>query len=362
VVDAAGPAGIDAPWLTEVLQRAGVAKGATVTDVDFLGWIGTGQTGRNGRFALEWDRPEDRPPTVVGKFPSDDDTARATGFLTGSYLREFLFYDGIAATVGIRVPQCHHCSFDAARQDFVILMEDAVGAVQGDQLDGLSRDQVALGIEQAVALHAPRSGEEGLDALLVAPGDPVPSADESAQLMQMFYGMTMVGFLDRLGGRLDPDVVEVVEALAPQVGRWMHGTGGPTTLVHLDFRADNLLFGAGPDATPLTVVDWQTLGVGSGATDVAYLVSGSFPDRTERAATERSFVDDYRARMGAAGVDLDAEQLWHEYRLGSLWGLVITVLASMAAEHTARGDDMFCAMAQRHGWQAIDLEAISLLA
>ena len=356
----AAPQLLDGRWMTDVLERAGVAQGATVTEVKFLGWIGTGQTGRNGRVALEWDDPEGRPPTVVAKLPSGDDVARASGFLTGSYLREFLFYVGIAATVGVRVPRCHHATFDAARQDFVLLMEDVAGAEQGDQIHGLSLDQVSTAVAEVVALHAPRYGENHLRSLLVPAGEAATSADEAAQLMHVFYGMTMVGFLERLGGRLDPEVVDVVTALAPKVREWM-APAGPETLVHLDYRADNLLFGTSSETAPVTVVDWQTLGVGCGATDLAYLVSGSLPDRVERAAVERAVVEDYRERMAAAGVALDPDRLWQDYRRGSAWGLVITVLASMAAEHTERGDDMFVAMAQRHGWQCIELDALALL-
>jgi aminoglycoside phosphotransferase (APT) family kinase protein len=173
--------------------------------------------------------------------------------------------------------------------------------------------------------------------------------------------MTMPGFLERLGDRLDPEVAGVVTDLAPLVAEWMRRTDDRPTLVHFDYRADNLLFGTRPGATPLTVVDWQTVGVGSGATDIAYLVSGSFPDRDARAVAEAAFVDDYHQRMAAAGVDLDRDDLWNDYRLGSLWGLIITVAASMAAQLTERGDDMFTAMAQRHGRQALDLDALALL-
>jgi hypothetical protein len=73
-----------AEWLTVALTEAGVANGATVTEVDFGGFIGTGQTGRNARLSLTWSDPTGRPASVVAKIPSADPNARASAF--GSHM------------------------------------------------------------------------------------------------------------------------------------------------------------------------------------------------------------------------------------------------------------------------------------
>jgi hypothetical protein len=101
--DARGdPRTLDGPWMTEALERAGVARGATVTDVHFDGLVGTGQMSRNARFTLTWDDPDNRPATVIGKFPTDDPSTRASSFKSGVYFSECSFYDELAATVDIR--------------------------------------------------------------------------------------------------------------------------------------------------------------------------------------------------------------------------------------------------------------------
>lgn len=354
------PSQVDAPWLTDALEEAGVARGAKVLDVDYVGDIGTGQTGRNARFALTWDDGQDRPATLVGKFPSADQNARASAFGNGTYLKEWLFYSQVKPTVDIRTPECHVARYDDAGQAFVLLMEDLSGCRQGDQLDGLSADQIALAIEQAVALHAPRWGDPSLETFL-SNGAPPPTADETAMMAQMMYGATLPGFLDRLGSRLDPDIAELASAFAPEVGAWVTGTDTPPTVIHLDFRADNFLFGQSPDDPPLVVCDWQTLSAGPAMSDIAYVISGSYPDATDRAGAERDLVEEYRRQLNATGVAYGADDCWRDYRLGSLWGMVITVIATVSAAQTERGDDMLTAMAQRHGRQALDLDALSLL-
>jgi hypothetical protein len=356
------PSAVDGPWLTDALEEAGVAKGAKVLDVDYVGDIGTGQTGRNSRFHLTWDDPEGRPSSLVGKFPSADDNARTTAFAGGTYLKEHLFYSQVKPTVGIRTPECHVARYDEAGQGFVLLMEDLADCCQGDQLDGLDVDQLALALEEAVALHAPRWGDPALETFLTN-GEPPPATEQVAMMAQMMYGATLPGFLDRLGDRLDPDIAEMATAFGQLVGAWVaKGAETPPTVIHLDYRADNFLFGQTPDAPPLVVCDWQTLSAGPAMSDIAYVISGSYPDAADRSAAERDLVEQYRGQLNAAGVEYGADDCWRDYRLGSLWGMVITVIATVQAAETERGNDMLTAMAQRHGRQALDLDALALLA
>jgi hypothetical protein len=79
------PHAIDGSWLTEALESAGVARGARVLDVAFGGFIGTGQAARSARLHVTWSEPEGRPASLVGKFPSDDEGARAILFSSGGY-------------------------------------------------------------------------------------------------------------------------------------------------------------------------------------------------------------------------------------------------------------------------------------
>ena len=350
------PEAIETEWMHGVLASAGVAGNARLEKCEFVGYVGTGQTGCNARFALTWSDPTGRPATIMGKFPSRDETARLTGFGGSAYITEWNFYRNLAHTVDVRAPKCLHAAFDADEPGFCLIMEDLAGSEQGDHFTGLSLDETALAIEQAVKLHAPRWGDATL-----ADSWPQPSTDdERAERLHMLYSMLLPAFLERLGARLDAPIVDFVQQFASGVGRWARGTGSPLTVAHYDFRPDNFLFARSPDAPPLVVVDWQTVNQGMGMADVAYLIASSFhPDR--RAEHERSLVDSYRAQLVARGVEYDADTCWRDYRFGSLWGLIITVLATSMAARTERGDDLFVYMATQYGRQCIDLESLRLL-
>lgn len=352
----AEPDHVDPPWMTAALEHAGVAQGATVTEVALDGLIGTGQTGRNARFGLTWDDADGRPSSVVGKFASADPNARLAAFVNGTYKNEWAFYHHLAHTLSIRVPECHVALYDEAEPSFVLIMEDIAGSRQGDQIEGLTLDQAALTLEQAVGLHAPRWGDPTLADF--APDR--PKGDEAAAGLGMVYQMMVEPFLDRLGSRLEADVVALVRDLGPVCTAWAAGNDTPRTVVHLDYRPDNFMFGVDGDAPPLVVVDWQTVNHGSAMWDVAYLLGGAL-EPTLRATTERDLMADYLQRMHAAGVVYDDDTAWRDYRLGAVWGVVMTVIATILAAETDRGNDMLTVMAQRHGRHAIDLDSMDLL-
>ncbi|MCB0985435.1 MAG: phosphotransferase [Ilumatobacter sp.] len=350
------PAHIDEHWLTDALEHAGVARGAQVTSVQLAGFIGTGQTGLSARLHLEWDHPEGRPASLVGKFPSADQAARDSAFQNGAYETEWSFYHDLAPTLSIRHPEVYVARYDHATPDFVLLMEDLCGSRQGDQFDGLTVDEAALAVEQVVGLHAPRWGDPTLHQF--APHR--PKGADAAMMLGMVYGMMVEPFLDRLGAGLDADIVDLVRALGPKAGAWATASDTPNTAVHLDYRPDNFMFGVEEGAPPLVVVDWQTVADGNAMMDLAYMIGGSFQP-AERAQVEQALLDDYRTRMAAAGVDYGADAMWRDYRLSSLWGVVMTVIATIMAAQTERGDQMLTVMGQRHGRHALDLDAMALL-
>ena len=58
---------------------------------------------------------------------------------------------------------------------------------------------------------------------------------------------------------------------------------------------------------------------------------------------------------------IDWDRCWTEYRRFTFSGIVTAVVASMIVKRTDRGDQMFCAMTDRHAAHALDLDSLSLL-
>jgi aminoglycoside phosphotransferase (APT) family kinase protein len=170
------------------------------------------------------------------------------------------------------------------------------------------------------------------------------------------------GFRERYAPRLGDDVHEAGDALFANLERYLTRDSEPWTVVHGDYRLDNLLFGpVGASAPPVTVVDWQTCAHGPALNDVAYFIgAGLLPD--DRRTYERDLVRRYHDGLISAGVTgYDFDRCWTAYRNGTWSGLIMAIAASMLVERTERGDDMFMAMAHRHARHALDLDAPALL-
>lgn len=348
------PREVSAGWMTEAMREAGVAGSASVDSVEFEGFIGDGQMARNARYRLTWDDGEGRPASVVGKFPAEDETTRATAFASGAYRKEHVFYTDLQPTVSVPTPALYVSRYDEAAQRFVILMEDLSSSETGDQFAGLSVDQAALAVEAAVGFHAPHWGNAQLEALVGQ------TRNEGADLVTSYYEATHEAAVARLGDTVDAATIGLIRDYAPHIRSSMFTGQTPATLMHLDYRPENFLFGATPDAPPIVVVDWQGVGVGRAAVDIAYVIGGAF-EPEERASVERALVADYAGRLRAAGIAYSDEEAWIDYRIGTLHGIIISTIALVVAEQTERGDEMLTTMLKRHAQHVLDLDALALV-
>ena len=128
-------------------------------------------------------------------------------------------------------------------------------------------------------------------------------------------------------------------------------------MVHGDFRLDNLLFDIRGGTEAIAVLDWQTLGIGNGLTDIGYFLGCGIGD-TLRRAHERELLELYCAEMTARGVPLTVDAIWRDYAVGALHGVSTAVFSAAFVVRTERGDANFLSMAR--GACALCVEHASL--
>lgn len=338
-----GIADLTAEWLT--LALADVSGGAEVTDLTAVR-IGLGNVADSVRLVPLWDRPAPGLASLVAKVPSSEEASRATGFATRTYELEVAFYNELAPTLRVNVPHAYLAQFDPAAEAYVVLLDDVAPAEPGDQIAGCGAGEAGAAIAEMAALHAPRWDDPALLELAWL-DRPTP---ESAGATAAFIPTLFAGFADRYRDRVDPDVMQLSERLMDGLGGYLTERPRPWTIVHGEYRLDNLLFG-GPR---VVVLDWQTIKLGPALSDLAYFV-GSALLPAERREAERGLVRSYHAAMRAAGVEIGQDDCWDGYRRYAFDGLLMGVAASMLVARTPRSDDMFMAMVNRHGRQALDL-------
>ena len=340
--------GLDPDWIIANIE----VNGATPTAAEFGGFIGTGQMSRNARWLLDWG-DVDGPSSVVVKIPSADENVRNISFEHGIYQKECEFYRSLRALTDVSAPAL--IASHVAGDDFCLALEDLAGSEPGDQFTEATDEQLILAIEQAAALQAPVWGTLDQPAFDSYREDPEERAAGYAERMVFFHAVVQ----ERLGAGLDPAVATMLVAFVERTADYV-GRAEPITLVHGDFRPDNFLFGIADDAPPIMVVDWQTLSLGIGTTDVAYLLGAAVtPDR--RREIETDMLARYVRELAGRGVDHPVEQCLDEYAIGSLHGVVIAMSATVMAEQTERGDALFTLMLNRHGRHALDMGALDRL-
>ncbi|HUB53947.1 MAG TPA: phosphotransferase [Mycobacterium sp.] len=333
------PSDITREWLSAVLS-------SDVSGVD-VSAVGTGQTGATYRVSVRYGTDAGRlPNTFVIKLPAQDDTVRERVAI--GYRSECAFYNEVASRVRVPTPECFYCEISDDALDYALLLADQAPAEQGDQLAGCGQQEARQAVTALAGLHGPSWCDP---VWLDFPGIAFARPDEaSAGGLGEVARMSAEITLDKLGDRMSAADRETFTATMSLVTPWLLAEHDRFALLHGDYRLDNMLFY--PDATRMTVVDWQTLGIGLPARDLAYFTATSLKPEL-RAVIENELVDEYHRALSGYGVTgYDRETCWRDYRLGMPQALLISALGFAFATATDRGDDMVLTMLAR-GCQAI---------
>lgn len=345
------PDAIQPDWLTERLRAGGLLGDAAVTAIRWEP-IGTGQVGDSVRFHLSYDQPGAGPASVAGKFPAADETSRGTAGAFRLYAKEVGFYREIAPHLAMRAPQVLAAEIAADNVEFVLIFEDLGPARGGNQLASCSIADARAAIRQAAAIHAPSWDNAALTELEWL--RPLPGQVDQIKAL---YEQAQAIFHDRYKDVLEPEFMAICDAVNDARESWFDRQGGHRSIIHGDFRLDNLLFDIRGGAEDIAVLDWQTVAAGNPLTDIGYFMGTGIGDPLRR-KHEGELLDLYCAEMSKRGVDLTREAIWDDYVLGGLSGISTAVFSAAFVERTERGDANFLSMAR--GGCALALEHDSM--
>jgi hypothetical protein len=343
------PTQITPEWLTTALASAGV--NAQVDIVNYLP-VGTGQMGSCYRLTISYEAG-DGPAQLVVKLPSTNPSSRSAA--AAGYRTEVHFYQQLAPDLGIHTPRCWYADVSPDGHDFTLLMDDLAPSQQGDQVAGCTIDQARHAAVNAARLHGPTWNRPDLHRLNWL----IPSIADTAEMTAPFLAEATKTFVARY--QLVPADAAVLEAFAERFVDWAIGRRTPFSLVHNDYRLDNLLFSPGGGDQPVATVDWQVLTVGLPQRDLAFLLStGLDPDLRRR--HEKEIVSGYHDALRLHDIgDYTQAQCWNDYVYAQFQSPLITVLGAYVAHPTERGDRMFRVMAERSCAAIRDLDALTMI-
>jgi len=305
-------------WLRAALAADGSlgATPATVT-VEPLG-VDVGLLGDLARLHVTWEpgATAEAPSTMIVKLPAADPGGRQVATMLNAYAREIAFYRDVApVSAGARVPACYHAAADPEADRWVLILEDCAGD-ETDHGAGATVAQAEAAVDALAAFHAAwwQSSTQfewmpGFDTVGVS------------GLQQPWLAALPI-FVDRFRHVIPAETVTWPMRFALRLPEWSDQVGTqPLTIVHTDYRLDNLLFtsdGAADGSPQVTMIDWQTALRGPGAMDLTCFLATSL-SVADRRAHETALIDRYLGALHAAGISIDRQWFEQSFDENLLW-------------------------------------------
>lgn len=343
-------------WLSQVLEQD-----VTGHRRERIG-EGVGLMGDIFRLSLDYARGAAAgPESVVVKLPSSHEENRAQGVALGMFTAEVTFYNQLAPRVSVGMPGIHFAQVEESGADFVIVMEDLSALSMVDQSTGMNVDQAKAAVEVLAGVHATFWNDVDRPDLDWIPTQTGPRIELVDGMMTQIFPV----FAEHFGDALPEGGLAMYEQFIGNYLKIMKVICArtPWTIAHQDYRIENLLFGA-PGSGRVVVLDWQGLGRGVGAYDLAYVLGGSMTSELRR-IHERDLVRAYAAALQAGGVQgYGFDAVWEDYAHAQLMGgLAVSIVTGGSMDlSNERARALIATMARRHVQAALDHDGPARLA
>lgn len=268
------------------------------------------------------------PRTLIAKLPTanQDLHGRALIFQPGS--RENWFYRVGRSNSPINVPICYYNEIDSRTQQSILLLEDLTHFPTGNWLDGATSLQTNIALDSLARLHASwwkessRAEIQELSRLLS------PNWPQEQTLVQQLFNAAWPRFVNQFPASLPQAVQSFGESIVDNMAAIDNLIAqAPKTLVHGDFRLDNIHFSTLNQETTCWVIDWEDVFFGSGMVDVSWFLGGCLP--IKRSEDEISYLQAYYQTLVNEGAkDYSWEQCIFDYRCAMCSSFVQGILSA----------------------------------
>lgn len=313
---------LDRDWIAAALHTGGLATNAALGGVSFEPLGGAvGLMGDLLRCRLHWSEADDQlPSSLVIKLPSLSEGNRALALAMGYYEAEHCFYRDLAGGLGMRTPRCWYTDGDGAAGRYALLLDDISHLDAFDQSDGLDAERSAVALTRLAQLHGRTWLDPALEGLAWLPN----GRGDDIRVYGLFMNDAWPAWAAAAAGVVDAESIALAERFVRNFDFVVdEGAEVPWSLMHRDFRVDNMLF----DGTEPVVFDWGGTARGSGLYDLAYFLGGSLTTEVRR-ANHDSLLRVYRDALDDAGGDpLDDADFERQLRHAALLCLIVPILA-----------------------------------
>ena len=331
------PKNITPQWLTEALCSTGKLRNIVVTSLCIEPVAELACAGQLARLHLNFSQPQPiLPRTLVVKLHASDEPIRAKTRPFKPDKHEILFYQQLANETPLRIPHCFYSAMNISDGKYVRILEDLTPAKVGDQIRGSTAKETALALRAIAGFHAYWWKNKKLEEFDWLTDSPADSNAVNPWVLDQ-YRKAFPIFVDKVKALLTDAAKAFGEQLPEQLTAKSQFGKSPRTLVHGDFRLENMFFGTSLGESSFAVIDWQDISRGEGVWDVAWFIGGCLQTTSERQTEERQLLKIYHETLRANGIsEYTFEACWEDYRLAMSRYFVQAVLmvASLNRENS----------------------------
>lgn len=298
---------LTAAWMSQAL-------GADVTDVTITGVIGG--TATKVLMKVVYGESVELPNTLCFKGGMGEHAPFMAQ--VGIYATEALFFRDERAHSKVRTPRVYWADVDEEAYGGVLMEDLSQPSVRFcSSLTPLAADEVAAVLENAALLHAGRWNDPWLQSAEWLECFAAPDS-KGAAYFRMLGPDVVDDFIHKRRGVLPAELMDARRCLDIFWAYMGRSGEGPQTLVHGDLHVGNVYFDGGTAA----ICDWQVLGKGSPAYDVAYFIASAM-STVERRLSEKDLLRHYLGALAAAGVaePPGLDEMWRLYRIHMAYGM-----------------------------------------
>lgn len=320
--------------ITQLLHKGGTGLGTIVTHL--RSETVTGEASFNAqiiRLWLTYDRPSDEGPrSLILKLPTTNAALHANAAVFQPGAKEDWFYRRIAPLNQIQAPRCYYSAVHALTGGVVLLLEDLAATQRINQVTGVSAAEAQPALQALASLHArwwEQHATPEITELLAIDG----SAEAGSNLVEKLYTEAWPQFVASDVTSIPAEVRRFGEDL---VGRVVEAEGllnsAPQTLIHGDFRLDNMLFALHTAHPICWLLDWEDVSFTNPAVDLAWFLGGCL--QLSESSQEEALLRFYHACLVADGVTgYPWAQCVYDYRCAMIGSFVQGVLSSLVDEN-----------------------------
>lgn len=318
--------------------------------------VGIGVLGELWRITPQYAAGSTGPASLVVKIPPPGAQSRTLADSLHMGLREVRCYQRLGSSTPLTMPASYYLECEETTGEFVLLIEDLGDRRIVDQIAGCGLTDAETVIRGLSAHHAKFWNLAGVldEPWLNRIADPpnpmaiVMALRASWPVMEQEGSDLMPGAMLDVCRQFSDHVVRLIEDLS----------AAPATLLHGDFRLDNMYFAAKPEHSDVVFGDWQLAMTGQGVYDATYFLTQSLADDV-RTSSLQDLLRSYHDGLVAGGVsDYPWESCLRDFRRATLFHLCYPLAAGSMDLTTPRAVKLLRTMLERAVAAVAELDAL----